>query len=141
MRWTVVMIEFEKETMVLDPDVVAVQLINDALKNIDVEAMTEEQFYSTLKNELLKKKGVHRVVIIRGLYAPSRETACKSAHEIFDLTYRGGLPRGCVAIPSFYQIIDPVATDDWLAFIPLAIVGGITLAVATISTGKNKKAV
>jgi len=124
------LVEFKESN--IDPDIATAELVNDCLKNIHVEIMTEEQFYSALKNELLKKSGVARVVIIRGLYAPNAETASKNAHGIFELTYGGDLPRGCVVFPSFYQIIDPVPTEygDTMVILPLLLilVGGLGLA-------------
>jgi len=107
MRWTAIVAEIEKPP--IDPSAYLAELVNQAVKKIDVRATTEEQFYTALKEELMRDKAVKTVFIIRGLYAPSDDTAERLAYQIFKTKYPDSLPTiGCVVMPSFYQIIDPV---------------------------------
>ena len=109
MRWTVIVVNLEEA--IADPDVVVAELVNEARKKVKVEAATEEQYYSALKSELMKKPQVKRVFIVRGIYARSDDEACKKALELYKLMYDKGIV-GAVAFPSFYQIIDPEKRDD-----------------------------
>ena len=109
MRFTVVVASLEDT--IADPDVVVAELVNDAKKRVRVEAATEQQYYSALKNELMKKPQVKRVFIIRGIYARSDNEACKQAKELYNLTYGKDGAIGAIAFPSFYQIIDPVKEE------------------------------
>jgi len=122
MRYTVVCVGLTGD-IIIEPDVTVADMINKVRKNIRIEAMTEEQYYSALKNELMKFPDVKRVLIIRGLYARDEDEAKKQANEIYTLTYGRGEARGFAVFPSFYQIIDPVkgetSTGDKIAAVGL----------------------
>jgi len=109
LRWTVIVVSLEDT--IADPDVVVAELVNDVRKKVKVEAATEEQYYSALKSELMKKPQVKRVFIMRGIYARSDDEACKRALDLYKLMYNKGKV-GAVAFPSFYQIIDPEKKND-----------------------------
>ena len=109
MRWTVIVVSLEDT--IADPDVVVAELVNDVRKKVKVEAATEEQYYSALKSELMKKPQVKRVFIMRGIYARSDDEACKRALDLYKLMYNKGKV-GAIAFPSFYQIIDPEKKND-----------------------------
>ena len=126
MRWTAVVAEIESPP--IDSSAYLAERINQEVKNIDLKATTEEQFYSALKDRLMRDDKIKCVFVIRGIYAPSADTAEKIAYEIFHLKYPEHRPTiGCVVLPSFYQIIDPVKGegDEWGV---LAALGGVVLA-------------